>query len=396
MRASPNRIPIIPPLFMSQRKALPFTTLSALLLAAAAQAGPVSTAAPEPTEKSIYEKIWGVPVLYSNKDNAFLQEFRFTGRLHLDVFSQDSDLGSEQDWIVRRTRFGFKAKFLQDFTMHVEADYDLQNPRPAYARLTDAYLAWEPCKAFKLTVGKQSVKFTLDGGTSSNELITIDRSNIATNFWFPTEYISGVTVSGKHEGWQWNLGWFSGGTETKEFGNFDAGNFFLSSVGYDFGKALGVDKALVRFDYLHNDRNAESNATRSFENIASLVFQLEEGKFGFSAEATGGTGFGRQSDAFGFQIMPSYKITDKLQAVARYTHIASEDPDGVRFSRYETFATGGRGDEYNEYYVGLNYYLYGHKLKVQTGWTYADMEDSAGNGGEYHGWTWTTGLRLSF
>jgi hypothetical protein len=44
--------------------------------------------------------------------------------------------------------------------------------------------------------------------------------------------------------------------------------------------------------------------------------------------------------------------------VLRYTHIESSDPNDVRFSRYENHATTGRG--------------------------------------EYHGWTSTTCLRLSF
>lgn len=370
--------------------------LSALALAPTAMAGPKTSPAPAEDTKSGFDTIWALPVLYSDPDHALFQKFRFTGRLHLDVFAQDSDLGYEQEWVVRRTRFGFKAKFLQDFTLHVEADWDLQNPRPAYTKLTDAYVAWEPHKAFKLTVGKQSVRFTLDGATSSNELITIDRSNLANNFWFPTEYISGVTVSGKANGLQWNAGWFSGGTETKEFGNFDAGNVFLASLGYDFARLLHVEKALLRADYVHNDRNLESTATRPFENIGSLVFQLEAGKFGLATDFTAASGYGTQSDAWGFVVMPSYKITERLQAVLRYTHIESEDPDDVRFSRYENYATTGRGDEYDEYYAGLNYYLYGHKLKIQTGLAYVDMEDSAHNGGEYHGWTWTTGLRLSF
>jgi phosphate-selective porin OprO and OprP len=384
---------------MTKSTILPLATLSALALSTAVHAGPPSVppTAPSPEkEESIYDKLWSIPVLYKNKDNAFIQEFRFTGRLQGEVYTQDSDLGAEQDWVVRRTRFGFKAKLLQDFTVHAEMDLNPQDPNPLYSKLTDAYIAWSPDKAFTLKVGKQSAEFTLDGHTSSKELITIDRSNLSNNFWFPTEYISGVTVSGEANQWQWNVGYFSGGTETPEFGNFDAGEFILGSIGYDFGKQLGIDQALVMVDYVHNERNVESNATRRFENIGSLSIQLENGRWALAADLTAGSGFGGQSDAFGFLVMPSYKITDKLQAVARYTHIQSDDPDGVRFSRYESVATGGRGDEYNEYYVGLNYYFYGHKLKVQSGLTYADMEDSSANGGEYHGWTWTTGLRVSF
>jgi len=363
-----------------------------------AQAGPmeVQTTTEPVEEKSIYDRIWQVPVIYQNKDNGFLQEFRFTGRLHVDNYSLDSDLGYDQDWVVRRWRMGFKAKLLQKLDVHVEADLDAQDPRPLYNRLTDAYLAWTFNDAFKLTVGKHSVKFTLDGATSSNELITIDRNNIANNFWFPTEYISGVSLSGKIGQFQYNTGLFSGGTESPEFGNFDAGNFWLGSVGYDFGKALGVKKALLRADYVYNDPNPESDATRSFEQIGSLVFQLDADKWGVSADVTAGQGFGRQSNAWGAVIMPWFKITDKLQVVGRYTYIASDENNGVRFSRYESVMTSGRGNEYNELYAGLNYYLYGHKLKVQTGLTYTWMNDEANDGGQYEGWTWTTGLRVSF
>ena len=82
--------------------------------------------------------------------------------------------------------------------------------------------------------------------------------------------------------------------------------------------------------------------------------------------------------------------------MARYTWIKSRDDNGVRFARYEDQVVLGRGDEYNEIYLGLNYYFYGHKLKLQTGVQYADMRDQANDGGDYSGWAWTTGLRLSW
>jgi phosphate-selective porin OprO/OprP len=56
----------------------------------------------------------------------------------------------------------------------------------------------------------------------------------------------------------------------------------------------------------------------------------------------------------------------------------------------------GRGDLYQEFYLGLNYYLYGNKLKVQTGVQYADMRDESNNGGEYAGWAIGAGLRISW
>jgi phosphate-selective porin OprO/OprP len=359
-------------------------------------AGPLDPVTSEQTEASLCGQLWRIPVIYSDKDNAFLQEFRFTGRLHLDTYNLNSDLGHDQDWIVRRWRMGFKATLLQKLTAHVEVDLNPQDPNPLYSRLTDAYLSWKYSEAMKFTVGKQSVKFTLDGATSSNELITIDRNNVANNFWFPAEYIPGVSLSGKIGKWFYNTGYFSGGTETPEFGNFDAGNFWLGSMGYDLGPDFGMKRAFLRADYVYNDPHPGSTFTRPFEQIGSLVLQLEEPRWGFAAEATAGRGSLSQSDAFGGAVIPWINLTEHLQWVGRYTYIASDENNGVRFSRYESVITGGRGNEYQELYTGLNYYICGHKLKVQTGVTYAWMEDDARDGGAYEGWTWTTGLRLSF
>jgi phosphate-selective porin OprO and OprP len=351
----------------------------------------------EKKEKTVFDRIWEVPTIYKNKESDWLNELRFVGRLHLDQYNIDSELGHDQDWIVRRWRMGLKAElFRNHLTAHVEVDIDPQNDDPAYRRLTDAYLAWKFSDAVRFTVGKHGAKFTLDGATSSNELLTIDRSNVANNFWFPTEYMPGASLSGKVGQWVYNTGFYSGGSESPEFGNFDAGNFYLASLGYDFGKALGLKRALLRGDYVFNDPDPESTFTRSFEQIGSLVLMLDGGRWGFSGELTAGRGSLRQSDAFGLTAMPWFNLTDHLQIVGRYTKIASDEPNGVRFSRYESFQTSARGDEYHELYAGLNYYLHGHKLKVQTGLTYTTMHDEAGDGGDFEGWTWTTALRVSW
>ena len=65
--------------------------------------------------------------------------------------------------------------------------------------------------------------------------------------------------------------------------------------------------------------------------------------------------------------MPFFNVTEKLQAVGRYTYVDSAEPNGIRFGTYESRVVSGRGDEYNELYLGANYYFYGHKLKMQTG-----------------------------
>ncbi len=65
-------------------------------------------------------------------------------------------------------------------------------------------------------------------------------------------------------------------------------------------------------------------------------------------------------------------------------------------ARYDRFLVDGRGDRYEEFYLGFNYYWYGHKLKLQNALQYVDMIDRASNGGAYSGFSWTTGFRISW
>lgn len=357
------------------------------------QGAPVAPA--EATKKDRLDSLWSVPTIYKGGDSSVLDELRIVGRVHLDNYVVDSDFGDDSDLVVRRARLGVRARLFDNLTAHVEGDFDLEGG-PFYSRLTDAYLAWTFSDAARLTAGKQSVKFTLDGATSSNELLTIDRGNVANNFWFTDEYIPGISVNGKVDGWIYNSGVFSGGRAGSEFGDFDGGYFWLGSIGRDFAERLGVKKALLRADYVYNEPDPDSSFTRSFEHIGALAFVLDAGRWGFSGDLVAGDGFGGQSDAFGATALPWVNLTDRLQLAGRYTYVKSDDPNGVRLGRYENVVTRGRGDRYHELYAGLNYYLYGHKLKLQTGLTYANMRDRADDGGEHEGLAWTTAFRLSW
>jgi phosphate-selective porin OprO and OprP len=370
-----------------------------LALATVASAAFAGTGTEAKTDKVIVEKdwcesLWEIPTIY--KGDGFVKEVRIIGRFHGDVYSIDSAQGYDSDWVVRRLRAGALIKLQGNLEIKAEASFDPQFDNPWYNGMTDLYIRWKPSDAFALTVGKQGMPFTLDGAMSSNTLQTLERSNVSNNFWFNQEYFSAISVSGKINEWQYYLGVASNDVN-EEFGDFDASYFGVASVGYDFGKALGAKKALLRLDYVYQDTDPNAVLTRPFEHIGSLNFNYDQGKWGFLTDLSGGIGDEAQSDAWGIYVMPWYKLTDKLEVVARYTHIESSDPDGVRLNgRYEGRIVGGRGDEYDEAYVGLNYYICGHKLKLQTGWTYATMEDSANNGGRYDGWAWTTGVRFSF
>jgi phosphate-selective porin OprO/OprP len=293
-------------------------------------------------------------------------------------------------------RLGPRITLFRTVTLHAEVEVNPQERDPFYMRLTDAYLQWNPSSRLVFTFGKQALPFTNEGATSSRELLTIDRSAIGNNIWFPQEYLPGVSVSGRIAPWVYRGGVYSSGAMNREFGEFSGGYSTLALVGYDFGKRLGVKEAVLTGNYVYQQPDVNNTFTRQLEHIASVHFRLEADKWGVRSDVSDATGYLGQSNLWALMAMPFYNVTDKLQAVGRYTYVDSAEPNGIRFGTYESRIVPGRGDEYNELYLGANYYFYGHKLKLQTGVQWADMADRANDGGEYSGLSWTTGLRVGW
>jgi phosphate-selective porin OprO and OprP len=189
---------------------------------------------------------------------------------------------------------------------------------------------------------------------------------------------------------------YSAGEANKEFGKFDGGVATLAVLGYDFAKRLGVKEALLAGNYVYQNPDRDNTFTRQLEHILSVNFRLEKDNWGLRTDVSTATGYLGQSDLWALMAMPYFNVTDKLQLVGRYTFLESDDPNGVRLGTYESRLVSGRGDEYQEGYIGANYFLYGHKLKIQSGVQIADMNDRANDGGTYSGVAWTTGLRIGW
>ena len=354
------------------------------------------TAPEQATAQSTYDDIWEFAEWYRNDQNKTVQSVLFSGRFQYEFAVVDADQGTHNEWNVRRVRLGVRSELFYQFTVHVEVGLNPQERDPFYRRLTDAYVEWEASDVLALKVGKQGVAFTTDGSTSSKELLTIDRSNLANNMWFPDEYIPGVSASGGRSKWVYHSGVYTGGGVNGEFGEFDGSAFGLLSLGYDFSEALGVEDALLRGNYVYQDPDPNNTFTRQLQHIASVNFGFEADRWGFRLDFSAASGYLGQSDLWGVMTMPFFSLTSRFQVVARHTYLRSQDANGVRLARYENQVTDGRGDRYNEFYAGVNYYLYGHELKLQSGVQFADMNDSAADGGAYSGIAWTTGLRVSW
>lgn len=348
----------------------------------------------EEVSESGYDRLWSHVRLYAGDEGSFFQSFDLSGRLQLDWAYVRSDEESHVEFNVRRFRFGFRTVFLEDFTLHLEGEFNPQEADPVYTRITDGYLAWSPGPQAKVTLGKHSAGFTLDGMTSSKRLLTIDRSNLTNNIWFTEEYIPGVSFQGESGAWNYFAGIFSSGNETPEFGDLDGGQFVLLTLGYDFAEALGVEEAHLRGNYVDNEPESDDLFTQPLERIGSINFSYDTGEWGIRADVNAARGYAGHSDLWGFWVMPFVRPVERWELVGRYTFIDSTEDNGVDLARYERSIGGGSGDRYNEVYLGANYYWYGHKLKLQNAVQYVDMRDQADDGGEYSGWSWTTAIRV--
>ena len=345
-------------------------------------------------QNSSYDEIWDKVVLYENKDSSVIQKFTLTGRLQTDYhsFENDVDGSSDDDSQWRRFRFGFKADLFGGVTLHSEANMNLNQPEPLYRNLTDTYLSWLTDTGIKIKVGKQSAPFTLHGSTSSKKLYTLERGKIARNIWFTNEYFTGASLSGSHENWDYLAGIYSS-DEGPEFDEaFDYGTFGLFSIGYNFEESEYFDNSLLRFDLMMQEKDA-LNQTPEHKNAFSIVTKLKKGKLNFWGDLSFSNGYGSQSDVWGTQLMPFYDFTDKIQGVFSYTYVESKDALDVDVTRYER-DLAGRGDEMKEYFFGVNYFFYGHKLKWQNAIQYSEMDNLGTK--VYEGWGYTSGLRISW
>ncbi|TLD72073.1 hypothetical protein FEM03_04930 [Phragmitibacter flavus] len=387
---------------------------SSLLAAVAAITLPTSTQAGSPAysksskeiavtteaEESLFDQIWGLATLYKNKDNPVIQELKLRGRYQGQYHWLDSDQGDSDDWENRRSRFGFDAKLFNQFAIRLDAQSN-DTWDPFYSGLVDAYIKWEPSKSFNLTVGKQKPQIAyydfLQSTTSQQD--TFERSQIFNQL--RVDRLTGVVAQGKHGIFTYQAGVFSNDVDL-EFGQFNAGIAYGAGFGFDLKDALGTSKADLRFDWLHSDNDAEATILDRYEDLFTATFWVKEGRFHIVTEffyATGGDpGWG---DASGFFIQPSFDIVkDKLQLVGRYSFSTGDGNNSIQVqSRYERRApdlTGsGRGDQYQSVSGGLQYFIYGQNLKLLAGAEYATL-DGGGNGGDFDGWTFLTGVRLSF
>ena len=179
-----------------------------------------------------------------------------------------------------------------------------------------------------------------------------------------------------------------------EFGDLDSGWFSLASIGRDVS-----DNTAVRLDYVHQEPDYSGDiGTKELSDIISIVSKSEFGQLGLHTDLSYAMGDGEstQSDMIGLQIMPFYDFNETWQGVFRYSMVHCTDGPGASMSRYpKKKLSGSKYEDAHDFFLGVNCFLYGHKLKWQAGVEYSIAQnDSVGD--DYAGVGVTTGIRLSW
>ncbi len=350
----------------------------------------------DPIEESgILESLWGRAVLIRNDPGDPLASLAFTGRLHYDYVHLEADAGDEELWGFRRARTGLRARLFQQWELNGEVEWDLNDADPLYDSLTNVHLVWRPTAEWTFRAGKQGAFFTMEGSTSSNELLTMERSNLANNLWFPSLFIPGVTAEYAKDEYRFTAGLFSGGSASPEFGNFDGSVFGLFTAGRDFAEELDANEAILALHWVVQDPDPKNTFTRPNEQVASINFRYEKDRWGWRGDLSRSAGVFDQADLTGVVLMPYLNLNEQWQVVARATFLESDGADGIRLARYENRLSTERGDGYEDFYVGLNRYFKSHRLKWQSGISHVRLHDSLGGAG-FDGWGCSSGIRISW
>ena len=354
-----------------------------------------------PTVVDRFDAFWAGANLYENAESSSIQSLSLVGRYHGQYWTVDSDSGNANGWDNRRMIFGVQSGLYDDYVidlqMHINDSFS-----PVYDGLYTASLSWEPAAGERsLILGRLDYVYTgLERTTSSKRLVTFERGLLAAQL-MPGEVV-GVHAETQISDLSLRPAIYSGQIGD-EFSDFSAGAAY--GLGLSYPARGFYDKGTLNLDVLYNDGNALNNAFEPYRQIISVWHQGQKGRFRLGIDVTAGQDeFSGAPDVYGVTLIPTYDVADtilldgdRLQFAMRYQYAVSDGDNGLQIPRrYEREVTVGEGDRYDAIYLGLNYLIYGDRLKMMVGAEYSEMRDDASDGGDYQGWTYMGGLRFYF
>jgi len=327
--------------------------------------------------------------LYKSDQNDVLQEWWLLGRYHGQYHWTEASTGEDDSYETRRFRLGSQARLFRKMTLHAQmvsgSDID-----PFYNGFTELWAQWAFSPEIALTIGQQKHRFTHDRNVSSRYLNYLERAML-TNM-FNIDYTPAITLQGKVQNATYYTGFFTNATGQnmgEAFTDFDSGYSYIAAVYYDMGALFGADALTLYGSYVYSDANENATNMNRFNNGISPALIYTKGHFSVVNEITGGFG-SDNGNSVGMNLQPTYFFNHYLQIATRYQLARSTSDEGLQPQRrYERAVQMTPGELYQAAYIGLNYYIAKHRLKVMTGLEYSNMSGDTA-------WTASTMVRFYF
>lgn len=356
-------------------------------------------------ENSWADTLKSMGKVYSDEENPSIQEVKVFGRLHQQwAYSQGESSG--QDFSgngdeLRRLRAGVSVKFLDGFKVLGRINFEkggFRNTSLGYNSFDELYLGYSKEGLFgfdKATIGygRYKVAFGGEERISSKKIKTVERSGI--NNRFGSLRPTGFLLEGEKNDVTYTLGVYSTEEDSETLADWSGG------AAFQFGAEFAAMEGTVTTDFIYADSSSNDQSVFDFDWATSLTYTRQYGDVNVLANLTYGNE--GSEDIYGFVIVPSFLITEKLEAAFRYQYGHSTDDTGVptssssrglrRVARNDGLGTGS-GDVNHTLYAGLNYYIEGDYLKVMTGVEYESIDGAQGS--DLDGLTFWAAIRTYF
>ncbi|MCP4125617.1 MAG: hypothetical protein GY753_00980 [Gammaproteobacteria bacterium] len=335
----------------------------------------------------------------------------FFGHMHIqydhiaveDGTSGVGDPDSINSFIVRDFTFGTEINLVNDWSGALVARFNDEDPELDRAYIAKGYDNGE----FK--AGYKKVNFGYEENTSSSDIKSLERSMVTRYFTESPNYRRvgvggrhlGIFVDGAYENFGYGAaitsGWHGGDDDddqrTNQLGYY-ANAFYNQQYDgdnneFEVGVNLGYQPEGNSNYYQGYYHDSGYQAKYVFGYNPYLAVTSD--KFRFVAEylgadiEEGSQGGGDNAHPWGINIIPSYRVTDDIELVFRYSYFDGDSRgirirDGIR--RAENPDSDPSYDKAEAYYLGLNWYIDDNDIKFTAGYEHAEFSDRLDGSGE--------------
>lgn len=318
---------------------------------------------------------------------------------------------STEHFLLRRVYLNFSAQF--DDGLSGVVSYDVAN-----TSFNQAFIQWKQGPLFSVRAGLDKAPFGYEELISSGDLKAIERSVVTNYIDNPnngrrlgaSSYHTGIFFSGSYDGLFYNAALTNperneysgdsnntailvnglggvGSTGTGTTNKFAA----YANVGYGGQFQLGGAKASYKLGYETGflpDQGGPGATIGTGRDITlnGVFLDTTVGAFSLlgeweSAKDDAGVKNGVSATPEGYWIQPSFKFTPQWEGVVNYSEIDSNGRGVALSDVIRSAPSGGTMNKADEWYVGLNYYIKGNDVKLQTGYISGESKNTVAGAG---------------